>query len=263
MAGGGVALGDSLADLKDFSEREESELSRDGKEMGEPLRLLRKDSARLRRDSVLFRRMAARLSVGDLTSPPDLASPEVRMNPRIELEAVLRSGSLLSFPEGDFPGVVSFDVFLSVMSFVSLESFETLGVSFGFGMLLCCVAFDDPSDGTVELGCNGPIVGRSPEGVEITWGFARTALTASPVPDRPVSPGRRRPCGFGGGACCSGCFFSTTGMEVRVIMGVIMNTSSSPRVSSSLSVERDLLSIGREFSFSDPCEAVLGISWSG
>lgn len=48
----------------------------------------RNDSALLRRDSVPLRRMAARVSVGDLTNPDDLASPEVWMKPRMVLDAV-------------------------------------------------------------------------------------------------------------------------------------------------------------------------------
>lgn len=176
MEGGGVDLGESLADLKDLSERDESELSREGREMGEPLRLLRRDSARFRKDSVLFRRMEARLSVGDLTIPPDLARPEVRMNPRIELDAMFRSTSFFSFPGGDFPGDVplvdlvsmgSFD-FVSLADLFSFMSFVALGAPLGVGMLLGGGVLDDSADGTVELDCSGPAAGRSPEGVEMT-----------------------------------------------------------------------------------------------
>jgi hypothetical protein len=120
--------------------------------------------------------MEARLSVGDLTIPPDLASPEVRMNPRIELDAVLRSTSFLSFPGGDFPGDMPFEGlvslgsfdFISLAAFFSFMSFVAFGASFGVGMLLGCVVLDDPADGTIELGCNSPAAGRSPEGVETT-----------------------------------------------------------------------------------------------
>jgi hypothetical protein len=121
--------------------------------------------------------MEARLSVGDLTIPPDLASPEVRMNPRIELDAVLRSTSFFSFPGGDLPGDVPLEDllslgsldFISLAALVSFMSFVALGASFGVGMLLGGgVVLDDPADGTVELDCNCPAAGRSPEGVETT-----------------------------------------------------------------------------------------------
>jgi hypothetical protein len=98
------------------------------------------------------------------------------MNPRIELDAVLRSTSFLSFPGEDFPGdvplvdMVSLGpfIFVSLEAFFSFMSFVALRASLGVGMLLGGVVFDDPANGTVELGCNGPAAGRSPEGVETT-----------------------------------------------------------------------------------------------
>jgi hypothetical protein len=98
------------------------------------------------------------------------------MNPRIELDAVLRSTSIFSFPGGDFWGGVPFENLVSLVSFVLASlasfgpfiSFTTLGASLGMGMPLGCVVFDDPSDGMIELGCNGPAGGRSPEGEEMT-----------------------------------------------------------------------------------------------
>jgi hypothetical protein len=82
----------------------------------------------------------------------------------------------LSFPGDDFLGDVPLENLVSLGSFVfailgaffSFMSFAALGASFGVGMLLGGVVLDDPPDGTVELGCNGPAAGRSPEGVETT-----------------------------------------------------------------------------------------------
>jgi hypothetical protein len=120
FCGGGVtfpeAAGVSLADWKDLAERDDSELSRDGSvgsgvtdcfwfERCKEPEPLRRVSARFRRDSVLLRSIEARLSVGDRTIPVDLASPPVRMKPRIELDAVpvarswTRSVSSLSLVE--------------------------------------------------------------------------------------------------------------------------------------------------------------------
>lgn len=80
--------------------------------------------------------------------------------------------------------------------------------------------------------------GRNPDGVETIWAFARTALIASAVTVF-VPPGRRNPCGFGEDA-----FLSGVGIIVRVIVGVIMNTSSSPRFSSRLPDRSDILLVG-------------------
>lgn len=88
-----------FVDRNDRSDRDDSELSLDGRiggglgdcfwseRWGDP-EACRKDSARVRRDSVLLRSIAARLSVGDLTSPDGFASPEVRMKPRIVFDVV-------------------------------------------------------------------------------------------------------------------------------------------------------------------------------
>lgn len=121
--------------------------------------------------------------------PPDRPSPEVRMNPRIELVGWLLffSGSILSLGEGSFDGVsfdgVSFDwgsltdVSVDDVSFDGVSrggpSFDwgacfDVGESFGLGMLLRGVVLDDAVEGAVDLLGKAPPAGRNPEGVETT-----------------------------------------------------------------------------------------------
>jgi hypothetical protein len=138
--------------------------------MGELLRLmedplpLRRDSARLRKDSVPLRSIVARLSVGDLTSPVDLASPEVRMNPRIELPACFPLSSFsLSLDLGSFFTVVS--CFVAETSFVVVESFS---LSLAVGILLSGVVLEDAREVAIDFTCEVAVGDRSPEGVEMT-----------------------------------------------------------------------------------------------
>lgn len=109
----------------------------------------RNDSALLRRDSVPLRKMAARVSVGDLTNPDDLANPEVWMKPRIVLDAVSAVVSELVSCVRFRPrstGPRSFPVLESVLDGKVWEVVreDPVGLSF---------EFDPP--------------GRSPDGVEI------------------------------------------------------------------------------------------------
>jgi hypothetical protein len=95
----------------------------------------------------------------------------------------------LSFESASFDAVTFNSVTFSSFSFSS-SAFRSC--SFDAGVLIKWVAlegdedgvvFKEVSDGRADLTCAIPDTCRSPAGVEMTWAFARTALTASPVPD--------------------------------------------------------------------------------
>lgn len=133
----------------------------------------RSDSARLRKDSVPLRSIVARLSVGDLTSPVDLASPEVRMNPRIEFPACFAWSSFsLSLDLGEFFAVTSCFVaetsFVAVVVVVAVVAIVSFSLSLAVGMLLSGVVLEDVREDAIDFTCEAAAAGRSPEGVEMT-----------------------------------------------------------------------------------------------